>query len=122
MSGWAAVLFAVLPYEPHPMRVDICEINHVVNMTTGQESLVQVVWWDWSPWHGAYRVRDWRLLEKCCRPHSEGGKLVQRWYDDGQRRLIIVESGAFRETWTFYDVELEDRKELPERLRRKMHK
>jgi len=113
----ASLLLIVLPSEPITLDVDIIEINHVIN-SMGTEQLVQVIWWDWSVWHGEYKVRDWRLMKDCVRPVMEYGRPVQRWHD-GERHMV-VRGRAFRETWTPVDVEIKDREKLPECMRRKV--
>lgn len=118
----ALFIAAALPSEPVRIAVDVVEINHVLSEVDGRETLCQVVWWKWSTWHGEYKVCDWRLLEKCCRPQRIQGIIQQRWYDVKTQSELLVVAASFRETWTYHDVELTDRASLPERFRSKVGK
>lgn len=58
---------------------------------------------------GTFRIRTWRKLSVAgvpVRDHQSGG-YVCRWHDEGVLREVRAE--AYRETWTMYDAELEER-------------
>jgi hypothetical protein len=118
---WAALavsLFAVLPSEQIACdRVDLVEVNHVYD-AQGKPVLVQAVFYDFRPQQGDYQVRSWRLLKTDDqRPHRDfrRGDWVMMFHDGGLMRE--VRAGAFRETWTQYDVERWERERLPQEHR-----
>lgn len=118
ISCVAQLILLVLPIGGIPIQVDVVEINHVVDPATGCVRFEQVVWWDWCDFCGCYEVRDWRVLEKTGWPvFTESGWLC-RWSEDSNRLTVI--GRVRRETWTVYDVEIEDRKNVPSERRRRV--
>lgn len=114
MTHWLLLsLVAVVPYS-----VDVVEVNHVADPQTGQIRLEQVIWWDWCPQCHRYEVRDWRMLAQAGYPVKIDGGWQNKWYDN--RRQIAVVARLRRDTWTWYDVEIEDRSRWPEDRRRKI--
>jgi hypothetical protein len=114
----AALLTLIIPLDAVVDRVDIAEINHVIDPETGNETAVYWVWWRWER-HGTsegYYVADWRLYAEVPQPT----KGIQQWYDKKSRCLRWVESRLTVESWLYYDVEVENRKLLPESKRRRL--
>lgn len=116
----AAIVLLWWMHMPHPPvedRVAVAELNHVLCPVNGTEQGVYWVWWRWQTVDGreGYYVADWRREVDVPRPTNG----VQEWLDKGRVRRRVV-SRVFRETWTQYDREEEDRKRLPEYRRRKL--
>ena len=118
MCGYAVLLCLVLPMPPTPVVVDVVEVNNVVDPGTGCVRLEQVVWWDWCGWCCRYEVRDWRFLDRAGWPRLTESGWRNEWRDDSG--MVAVTASVRRETWTWYDVEVEDRRTLPEQQRRKI--
>ncbi len=122
MSVYALLAIAALALVPHELvpldTTDLVELNHVYDLE-GRKALDQVIFWEWNPAEGAFRVVAWRLLKSPAqtpeRDWLRGGYRVL-WEDvDGPR---LVRAASFQETWTQFDPELEDRQFLsPERRR-----
>lgn len=58
---------------------------------------------------GTFRIRAWRKFSAAGVPvrDFQSGGYVCRWHDDGALREVWAD--AYRETWTMYDAELEER-------------
>ncbi|MEL6898171.1 MAG: hypothetical protein AAFP90_18900 [Planctomycetota bacterium] len=98
-------------------HVELIELNHLVD-PLGREIFSQVLFYDWSPTHKQYVIRDWRLLKSPNqRPRRVFGQLPYEsfWMDDNVPRR--VKSQQYRETWTFRDPERENRRLVPEEQR-----
>lgn len=101
-------------------EVDLVEVNHFYD-DQGRLVFDQIIYYDWSPVHNRYQVRDWRLLKTPTqiplRDWREGG-YVSEWEDFKQRNgLRRVKSKSVRETWTQHDPELVEREFLPQEKR-----
>ena len=50
---------------PGPLvdRVDVVEVNHFYDGSTGKLTFDQIIWYDWNPYESRYDVVDWRLLK-----------------------------------------------------------
>ena len=101
-------------------QVDLIEINHFYD-DQGRLVFDQVIYFDWSPEHSRYQVRDWRLLKALgqvpLRDWRDGG-YVSEWEDFKQRNgLRRVRAKSVRETWTQYDPELVEREFLAQEKR-----
>ena len=118
MSILLAIILTFVPLDSVIVdRVDVAELNHVHWEKSGEHTFSQWVFWEWNA--GAMRVVDWRYA-KCTDPMftSDGGQWAMTWLDG--ETLRRVEADHFRETWTAYDVEVQDRARLPESLRRRL--
>lgn len=118
MCGFAIVILSVLPFDGIPVEVDVVEINHVIELQTGCIRLEQVVFWSWCGACERYEVRDWRLLDKAGWPVLTQAGWLSRWQEDNSRFAVLAR--VRRETWTGYDVEIEDRRCVPTERRRKI--
>ncbi len=113
-----ALLFCgVVPDYVCRRSTDWMELNHVVSaqqdnagLWIGKVSLSQVIFWHLDK-HGTPYVREWRLLSECSRPAYDHRTQLYRcsWLDRGGR-LFEVTSGAYCETWSLTDPEVENRK------------
>jgi hypothetical protein len=99
-------------------RVDLIEVNHFFD-ERGRLVFDQVIFYEWTPAHGRYQVRTWRLLKSPAQlPQRDWsrGDYVTVWHDGDLLRK--VRTAAVRETWTQHDPELIDREHLPKECRR----
>ena len=97
---------------------DIIEVNHYYD-ANGKHVFDQVIFWDWHDDDCTFRVAAWRFLKPenhFPRRDPVRGGYVHIWKDEG--RLRCVRSKWFRETWTQYDPEVNDREFLTQRMRR----
>lgn len=112
MTLLAAVLFATLPMPGVACdRVDLVEVNHVYD-ACGKHTFSQLIFYDRG------NVRAWRLLKHCNhRPERDprSGEWVTIFHDGPTLRE--VRAGCFRERWTQYDVELDERDRLSKERR-----
>lgn len=115
---WIWLLCMVPSPEVVTDTVAISELNHVCCPETGAIRESYWVWWRWQRVEGVtdYYVADWIRLSECPRP--ENG--VQEFWDKKAKVKRRIESRVFVETWSNYDRESEDRKRLPENMRRKL--
>lgn len=98
-------------------HVDRLEINHVHCPHTGRELVCQVIYWRWHVEDRRFHVAAWRLSTSATARFKRDGREWVETREDGPVRREI-RSPQFRETWTFGDPELEDRKTYPPELRR----
>jgi hypothetical protein len=100
-----------------------CAVIEVNNFYDESARLVfeQQIVWDWCDCEERYQVRDWRLIKSPnqypVRDRIYGG-YVATWQDGEHMRQI--RAASMRETWTQYDVEVEERLVLPVDQRRKL--
>lgn len=97
-------------------HVAIIEVNHFYD-GKGKHVFDQVIFWDWGG--SRFEVMDWRKFKtdlQFPRKNWRTGHYETIWHDDNILRRVT--SDSFRETWTQYDPEVEDRKYLPKELRR----
>ena len=83
--------------------VDMLELNHVHD-PKGRCVISQVILWDWESSDGKLHNVGWTLAGGTV--ERSGGWHRYRYWDG--RRLIVVRSRAFRETWTHEDMERKD--------------
>lgn len=105
LAGWL---------EPHcPLsrsHVDLIELNHCYN-EEGLPIYHQYIFWKWDGQLG-YRVQAYRVLKgQFSGPCRYRSGYRARWCDNGVFREITAP--YFRETWTQYDPELDDRQVFP---------
>ena len=90
-------------------RVDVIEINHYID-DRGEHLVGQVLFLDWSARDNRHNVRAWRFLSRIGDgrpvPTPDGGCLL-RFDDAGVLRE--VRATTWRETWTRYDREVQER-------------
>jgi hypothetical protein len=103
-------------------QVDLVEWNHLYD-EQGHHVFDQIIFYDWSPRHGRYQVRAWRLLKK---PNQ-----VPYWDRTTQRYLTLwhdgcvlrkVQAKTMRQSWTQHDPELIERAFLPKDQRSELRK
>ncbi len=119
---YALLLIATLGLVPREAvvadRADVIEVNHMYDRDA-ELVFDQIIFWEWRWSEGEYRVIAWRMLKKPgqfpTRDWPRRG-FVSIWQDG--RILRDVRAPFFRETWTQFDPELDDRKIVPQHLRR----
>lgn len=102
--------------------VSLVEVNHCYDKT-GRLAFEQLIFYDWSPQHGRFQIRAWRLMRNPSqfpRRNWRQGRYETTWYDQGVLRTVTAQS--LRETWTQYDPEMRQRSFLPQERRRELHK
>ena len=102
----------------NPIHVDILERNRVQCQTTGDTTLDQIIPWKFHRWGAGsstlptYYVVAWSLSTAASKPEKIGsawlGRVRGKWYS----------ARLYRETWTTFDPEVENRQLLPEAERR----
>ena len=108
--------------EPNPRHsVDLIELNHVVKWEGDdkgfEENLTQLIFWRWEPadFGPRAKIKDWVIVTADKKGRLElppmrlkDGKLIMRIEFQGVDH--IVTGTHFRETWTQYDPEVDERK------------
>jgi hypothetical protein len=117
-----ALTVATLGAVPHaPLvcdRVDVVELNRVYD-DQGRPLLTQMIFWDWYEHDARLHVVAWRLWpEDGARPTRDWSQGEYRllWHDG--ELLREVWAGSWRESWTQFDPEMNDRVVLPKSARR----
>jgi hypothetical protein len=111
----ALMLSIALSLTPQPVAVDLVEINHCFNHR-GEHTFDQVIFYTWSSQRKRYDVREWRLANReSMYPVWSRSRWLMRWHDDGVMREVVA--SAKRETWTQYDPEIKERKQLEQEQR-----
>jgi hypothetical protein len=123
----AAVMFlGTIPQDTGIVRDRVCclEVNHFHDKDDAREVFVQLLAWEFC--EGCERIVDWRLVKR----NDEGqanievqrdyrtGEHVARWLDGETFREVRAET--YRETFTNWDRELQDREHHPLDRRRKL--
>ncbi len=120
--GILAIFFLWAGVWPETIRQHRCEVieRNTVYDDEGRAQLSQYIFWCITD-RGTWYVRDWRMIKPgMARPHKRPGGGVELVFWDRRRWLRIVASTYF-ETDTLVDREIENRKLLPIRLRRRFH-
>lgn len=119
MTLLALVLISLNPIELVARdTVDLVEVNSFYD-DQGRLVFDQTIFYDWSPPHGRYMVRAWRLVKN---PHQipdldhASGKWRCLWNDGEVTRLVIA--GQYRRTWEQFDPEHVERHYFPEKCRK----
>ena len=88
-------------------HVDVIELNHYYS----EDKLIfdQVVMWEWSEEYGRYIIMDWKLYK----PENGDSLDTNAFYYQKEEKLYKIVGKHFRETWTNFDVELENRSFIP---------
>jgi len=116
----ATILGSHPAHAPAFDRVELIEVNHLYD-ERGQHLLDQLIFYEWSLERNRFDVRAWRKVTSTAHyplRSWEDGDYHVTWYDRGILRH--VRAGAFRETWTHYDPEVLERKQLPVERRREL--
>ena len=117
----AAAAVSLVPYVPmlHD-DVDVIELNHVFD-GDGRHVLSQLIFWEVHARSATENVVAWRLAKsgqpQPLRDVQQGGCLLL--FRDGEH-LRLVRGKRYRETWTQYDPEIDDRRVLPQHRRREL--
>lgn len=124
-----AMMICLAPYGANPPtsvaedQVDLVEINHFHD-DQGRPVFDQIIFYDWSPAHGRYQVRDWRLLKSSNQvplSNTRDREFIAVWSDYKTRDVLrSTKARIMHETWTQYDPELVERDFLPENKRRRL--
>ena len=100
--------------------VQVIELNHVYN-ADGQHLFSQLIFWDKQTGPRSEHVVAWRLWKPSqpqpLRDVRQGG--CRLLFRDGAH-LRLVRGQHFRQTWTQYDPEIEDRRYLSQYRRREL--
>ena len=117
-----AVVAAAIGMVPHATlvcdRVDVLELNRVYD-ESGRPMLTQMIFWDWHERDAQSHVVAWRLWkDDAFQPTRDWsrGDYVLLWHDG--ELLREVRASAWRESWTQFDPEMEDRTRFPKSQRR----
>lgn len=106
-------------------RVDLIEVNHYHD-DEAKLVFTQIIFFDWCDYTLRFQVRDWRLLkQKAQYPQLDyaTGEYVAEWHDEKTRGVLReVRAKMLRETWTWWDPELDERANLPPEQRRELTK
>ncbi|MGN6547545.1 MAG: hypothetical protein ACTHK7_21005 [Aureliella sp.] len=100
--------------------VDLIELNHFYD-NLGRHAYDQVVFYEWSAEYSRYHVMGWCLIEDD--PTRLPFRLplshdyFMRWYDGEAKCHREVRSHLYRESWTQFDPERENKKLLEEKYR-----
>ena len=109
------LLIATVPFiAPVVDEVDLVEVNHVYN-DQGKHRLTQLIFYNYQRGYDA-EVVDWRIL-KGRLPMPKGKKYETIFLDYGKIMRCVI-ARQYRETWTQYDVEQDERRHLPDRIRK----
>jgi hypothetical protein len=115
----AALVLGIVPQLPLVSdRVDVLELNRVYD-DQGRPVLTQMIFWDWHQRDARLHVVAWRLWkdesQQPLRDWSQGD-FVLLW-NDGEL-LREVRAKTWRESWTQFDPELQDRNTFAKEHRR----
>ncbi len=120
---YTLLLLAALAILPHSDvlndRVDTLEVHHFYD-PEGRLVFDQLIGWDVKD--SREQVVFWRLIKSESqlprRDWRQGGYVVL--FQDGEAVTRCVRAPSFRERWTQFDVELENRESLPKEQRREL--
>ena len=96
-------------------EVDLIELNVVLD---NEDCLVcrQYIFWDLAG--EGLTVVDWRMAKHCGQPFCLHGRKCLMWMDRGTMRMVRAKS--FVHSKATYDIEIAERKKLPQHKRRKL--
>jgi hypothetical protein len=104
-----------------PESVDLIELNNKYSKD-GKHTFTQVIFWERHPGDGKYHVRDWYLVEE---RESLNGIPVRNAKSDRWDSVFVkqgvyhhVTSKLFKESFTQFDPEVEDKRKWPSEMRR----
>jgi hypothetical protein len=96
-----------------PACCDLVEINHYLD-SAGCENFCQIIAWDWDPQYQRFHAQQWAVVIEWDRV----GKTTTA--TDYQSVEVEIRSEFFRETWTRFDPEMENRKLFDSKYRRQV--
>lgn len=104
---------------PTPTPIDLIELNHYYD-AAGKLAYDQVILYEWSPDYRCHHVIAWYFATSLDHvpTKTRGGRYVVSV--DYRGRELRVSSRLFRETWTCYDPERENKRLMPQKLRMDM--
>lgn len=88
---------------------DILEISHYYD-ENGHEVLCQLVAWSWCETTERHQIRSWKIVKGI----SDHPKPVGEGWQANWSANRIVRAKAFKESWWTFDVELVERRNLPQ--------
>lgn len=103
-------------------RVDLIELNHFHD-ENGKPVYDQIITYEYDPASGDNLTRQWRLydpkdgLGSLPREHHADGTVRVRWFDKDENVFREVKSKLFKESYTQFDPERENKKLLDEKNR-----
>lgn len=113
MLTLAALLLAIVPLElPLTSHVDELELNHVYSEDS-KHVFSQAIVRTYKP-NGGTEIRCWWLVK--CESDMPSHDMLRF---DG-RTMRRIKAGSVIETWSNYDREVEERKQLPNEKRRNL--
>lgn len=104
-------------------HVDILELNHYYD-DQGELVFRQLIFWSWHDTgtdylpSGRFNIRAWRLINNGVKEHVVIDTPNNRIIFHDQTKLRKISFTTFIETWTQYDIELYERKYLPQNMRK----
>ena len=97
--------------EPHEYTVDLIELNHRFDATTGLHQYDQLIFWRLSPSHRRYGAMGWVLMDDTKRLDHYPSKIGKWWKcTPGKPDRRTFRSEMFRETFTGYDPQVANEK------------
>ena len=97
--------------------VDIIELNHKYD-DNGKLTFSQLIFWRWDVVDRMFHVASWRMVDEHHYVRRQGMGFEDREVRDLLHGVVITRAHSYRETWTHYDPELEDKKLFPDDRRR----
>lgn len=91
-------------------QVDVLELNHVYTSDGSSLAFTQAIFWTWDPSYCRLVCDYWVIVDT----RWDFYVITADVYQVGD---MVVRPKAFRETWTRFDPEREDRKLTPEKYR-----
>jgi len=93
------------------------EVNRICDCN-GRIGLQQIIFWDWNG--EFYEVVAWRILNPTMQPTYRWGecRYVSDWRENN--KSYRVHAITFRETWTTWDPEIDNRELVPVCRRRNL--
>tara|TARA_B100000700_G_scaffold327015_1_gene440275 strand:+ start:260 stop:679 length:420 start_codon:yes stop_codon:yes gene_type:complete len=104
-------------------HVDVIEFNQYTPDRLDSPSIVQMIFWDFSPLHGEFRVVDWRKWDKLAQRPTYNYKTKRYellFWDSNSDLFRRVTSMSYKETRTRRDPEAVNRKKFLPAYRRKL--
>jgi len=98
---------------------DLVELNHFFD-AQGRNVYDQVIFYEWSAEHSVYHVRSWLIVEDSSRlpRRNYSNNLYHIRYTERESKIErLITSTHFRESWTHFDPERDNKRLLDERLR-----
>lgn len=103
-----------LPLPIVERSASVAELNHVYDQC-GKKCFTQLIVWDWSDHLSDHHVGAWALVKGIVQIDRGTVTRITLKQPDG---ILRVTAGSFRESWTQYDPEIDDRQRVPQGQRR----